>query len=103
MDDALDAGFGQLCVSAGWRLSGVAFGSGLMCEWWLAHCGVGGVLVRWRGRGNGCFPRLLCFGSVGESAMCEWWLAHCGAVRGVRRFGYRYWRLCVSGGWHIAG
>ena len=78
MDDALDAGFGQLCVSAGWRLSGVAFGSGLMCEWWLAHCGVGGVLVRWRGRGMAVF-------------------------RGCCVLGVLVNLQCASGGWHIVG
>ena len=44
-----------LCVSGDWHIAGV-----------------GGVLVWWWTCGSGCFPRLLSFGSVGESAMCEW-------------------------------
>ena len=48
----------------------------VMCEWWLARCGVGGALGWWCGCGSGCFLRLLFLGSVGWVVMCEWRLAH---------------------------
>ena len=71
-------------------------GCSAMCEWLLTHCEVAGVLGWWCGCGIGCFLRLLSFGNIRCAAMCEWWLAHCGVVG-------RFARLCVSGGWHIAG
>lgn len=52
-------------------------GCSVMCEWWLAHSGVGGVSGWWFGRGSGGFLRLLVFGNVGWLAMCQWLLAHC--------------------------
>ncbi|OZG51299.1 hypothetical protein CLV65_0728 [Pseudoscardovia suis] len=57
-----------------------------MCEWWLAHWGLFGVLGWWWGSGSGCFLRLLVFGIVGGLAMCEWWLAHWRADRGWGRY-----------------
>ena len=116
----LGASVAWLCVGGGWHIGrgggvggvGIGLFSGflcaagtavvVMCEWWLAHCGVDGVLVWCRVCGSGCFLRLLCVGSVCCLAMCEWWLAHCGAGRGGWCFGYRCWRLCVSGGWRLS-